>query len=118
MLTGALRILAAAALIAAPAAAAAATATAAVAQAREAIAVDRDFLIGRWTDNNDCSVAVTFAGDGRFVTHDGRAGLWHLEGDRLTMTGQATLVLRIVPIDRDTINVINPDGSLGRSTRC
>ena len=117
MLSGALRILAAAALIAAPTAAAA-TATAAVAQAGAAIAVDRDFLIGRWTDNGDCSVAVTFAGDGRFITHDGRAGLWHLEGDRLTMTGQSTLVLRIVPIDRDTINVINPDGTLGRSTRC
>ena len=35
------------------------------------------------------------------------------------MTGPAgTNTLRIVPIDQNTMNVVNADGSLGRSTRC
>jgi hypothetical protein len=80
--------------------------------------VDRAYVVGRWTDNNDCSNAVDFRSDGRFVTSENAEGLWNLDGDRLTMTGSSTLTLRIVPIDQDTMNVVNPNGALGRSTRC
>jgi hypothetical protein len=34
------------------------------------------------------------------------------------MTSRQTLTIRIVPIDQNTMTVINADGSLGRSTRC
>lgn len=83
-----------------------------------AITPNRAYIAGRWTDDGNCAVAVEFAPDGRFITHDGGGGLWHLQGDRLTMTGERTLQLQIVPIDQNTMNVVNPDGSLGRSTRC
>lgn len=83
-----------------------------------AVTLDRAYIAGRWTDDGNCAVAVEFARDGRFITHDGGGGLWHLQGDRLTMTGERTLQLQIVPIDQNTMNVVNPDGSLGRSTRC
>jgi|GEM_PF-2931655 len=77
------------------------------------------FLIGGWTDDGDCDNAGEFDADGRFSTAAGEQGLWILDGDRLTMTFNGeTRMLRIVPIDRDTMNVVNPDGSLGRSTRC
>ena len=76
-------------------------------------------MIGLWTDDDDCSDVIEFTHDGRFVTDGGNAGgLWHLEGNRLTMTGRATATIRIVPVDENTITVINVDGSLGRSTRC
>jgi len=83
-----------------------------------AITPNRAYIAGRRTDDGNCAVAVEFAPDGRFITHDGGGGLWHLQGDRLTMTGERTLQLQIVPIDQNTMNVVNPDGSLGRSTRC
>jgi hypothetical protein len=82
------------------------------------ITLNRDYVAGRWTDNGDCSVAVDFGLDGRFTANNGAGGLWNLDGDRLTMSGSSTLTLQIVPIDQDTMNVVNPDGSLGRSTRC
>ena len=81
-------------------------------------ALDRNYIVGRWTDNGDCSVAVEFGMDGRFTANNGAGGLWNLDGDRLTMSGSETLTLQIVPIDQNVMNVVNPDGSLGRSTRC
>lgn len=82
------------------------------------VTLDRAYVVGRWTDNGDCSLAAEFAADGRFFANNGTGGLWNLQGDQLTMTGAATLTLQIVPIDQNTMNVVNPDGSLGRSTRC
>jgi len=81
-------------------------------------ALDRNYIVGRWTDNGDCSVAVEFGMDGRFTANTGAGGLWNLDGDRLTMSGNQTATIRIVPIDQDTMTVVNSDGSLGRSTRC
>ena len=92
--------------------------TATPASSTGAPALDRAYIVGRWTDNDDCGVAAEFAADGRFFANNGAQGLWNLQGDRLTMTGSTTLTLQIVPIDQDTMNVVNPDGSLGRSTRC
>ena len=86
--------------------------------ASSAVTLDRAYVVGRWTDNGDCSVAAEFGEDGRFEANNGTGGLWNLQGDRLTMTGSSTLTLQIVPIDQNTMNVVNPDGSLGRSTRC
>jgi hypothetical protein len=83
-----------------------------------AVKLNRAYLIGHWTDDDDCNNAIEFTQDGRFITASGGEGIWMLERDRLTMTGRATATIRIIPIDRNTITVINEDGSLGRSTRC
>ena len=83
-----------------------------------AVQLDRTYMLGRWTDNGDCSNAMEFRQDGGFTTANGAQGLWNLEGDRLTMSGGSTLTIRVTPIDQNTITVINADGSLGRSTRC
>lgn len=80
--------------------------------------VDNDFMIGRWTDDGDCNDAVEFAEGGVFHTPEGAVGRWSLVGDRLTVSGAGTLTMRIVPVDDDTIDVINADGGQGRSTRC
>jgi len=81
--------------------------------------LDRDYVVGRWTDNDDCGSAVEFSPDGRFIATDGVEGLWTLRGDRLTVTGSRTLTMRIAWIDPDTMAVVEPDGAPGaRSTRC
>jgi hypothetical protein len=83
-----------------------------------AVRLDRGFLIGLWTDNDDCSEVIEFTAEGRFIAANGGEGLWLLEGDRLTMSGSGTSTIRLIPVDRDTVTVVNADGSLGRSTRC
>jgi hypothetical protein len=83
------------------------------------IAVDRDFLIGSWTDGGDCSVTVAFVGDGTFATAEGDQGVWSLSGDSLTLTGAAgTRVVTIIPIDRNTMEVVGENGAHDRTTRC
>jgi hypothetical protein len=86
------------------------------------VQLDRAFLVGRWSDDGDCSAdgdtVIEFTGDARFIAADGGTGLWNLDGDELTMTGRDTITVQIVPIDRNTMTVVNADRSLGRSTRC
>lgn len=83
-------------------------------------AVDRAFLIGRWTDSRDCEEAGEFAHDGRYTNAAGVGASWTLEGNRLTMAfaGAAPRTLQVSALDQNTLNVVNPDGSIGRSTRC
>ena len=83
-------------------------------------AVDRAFLIGRWTDGRDCHESGQFSADGRYTNTTGQNAAWTLEGDKLTLTfdGAAPRTLTVSAADQNTLNVVNPDGSTGRSTRC
>jgi hypothetical protein len=83
-----------------------------------AVQLDRTYMLGRWTDDGDCNKAIEFDQDGRFTALDGSTGLWNLDRDQLTVTGSATLMFRIVPIDQNAMTVVSNDGSLSRSTRC
>lgn len=83
-----------------------------------AIQVDETFLVGRWTDDGDCSDAVEFDADGTFIASNGGSGDWSLRGNALTISGSATMTMRILPVDHDTILVVGSDGGTGRSTRC
>jgi hypothetical protein len=84
--------------------------------------VTRQFLVGRWTDTGDCNNTVTFAQDGSFTSAGGASGLWVLDGDNLTFQGTgpggSNLSARVQAPDANTIMLIKPDGSIGRSTRC
>ena len=85
----------------------------------QAVAVDRNFIIGTWSNSGDCSTTVAFTADGGYATADGLEGQWSLTGDTLTLSGEAGATsLTIVPIDRNTMEVIGEDGSHDRSTRC
>jgi hypothetical protein len=79
--------------------------------------VTRDFLVGRWTDNNDCTSTIEFRVDGRFIAPTGE-GLWVLDGERLTFQGARTISARVQAPDANTIMLIHDDGTVGRSTRC
>jgi hypothetical protein len=82
-------------------------------------AVTREFLIGRWTDTNDCNTTVEFLADSTFTVPGGGHGIWALDGDRLTFQGgSGSRSARVQAIDTNTITLLQDDGSLGRSTRC
>ncbi len=83
------------------------------------VTLDRDFLIGTWSNEGDCNVTVAFAADGGYATADGLQGQWSLAGDTLTLEGEAgSATMTIIPIDRNTMEVVGEDGSHERSTRC
>ncbi|MBV9881561.1 MAG: hypothetical protein JO276_00965 [Sphingomonadaceae bacterium] len=82
------------------------------------VALDSAFLVGLWTDDDDCADAIRFAGNGEFVAANGGTGRWALQGDRLMLAGSSLVAVRIAIHDADTIDVINADGSVGHSTRC
>jgi len=83
-------------------------------------AVDRAYLIGRWTDGRDCQESGQFTADGRYTNTAGQTAAWTLEGNQLTLTfdGAAPRTLQVSAADQNTLNVVNPDGTNGRSTRC
>ena len=80
--------------------------------------VTREFLLGRWTDNNNCAEAVDFLADGRFVTTAGAEGRWTLVGNRLTFIGNSTVTAVLTATGRDAITLTHADGTVGHSTRC
>lgn len=81
--------------------------------------IDRGFIVGAWTDSEDCAAAIAFAEDGTFVLPDGAEGEWELVGDDLTMSGEGGETrVTIIPLDPDTMEVIDTEGGHGRSTRC
>jgi len=81
--------------------------------------LDRDFLVGRWGDNGDCTKDIVLNADGSFRSYTGGEGVWSLEGNTMRMSGKtAALEAQVELIDQNTIRVTNSDGSVGTSQRC
>lgn len=59
----------------------------------------KQFMIGRWGENGDCSHAIGFNADG---TMDGPFERWTLNGPVLTMAGNPQIMTLSV-VDEDTI---------------
>ena len=80
--------------------------------------VDAAYLVGSWSDREDCGQRIEFRRDGRFLNPDGTSGTWQLNGDALSLTGTRTIVIRLVPRTRNETIVVQSNGSLGYSQRC
>jgi hypothetical protein len=81
--------------------------------------VTREWFVGAWTDTEDCGDAADFARDGRYRLADGTRGMWNVTDGRLVVQGAAGRnVVRLRRVDDDIVEVINEDGSVGRSRRC
>jgi hypothetical protein len=82
-------------------------------------AIDPQLLLGRWTDDGNCKRDIEFRPDGTFRSFTGGEGSWELSGDVLTLSGvNGNFQLRLQSLDPDTMMTVNPQGQLGRSTRC
>lgn len=76
-------------------------------------------LIGRWADDANCATFIQIHADGTFRSYTGGTGGWRLEGDQLHLSGDGgTFTLAIQAYDGRSMQVVNPDGSVGRSIRC
>lgn len=76
-------------------------------------------LVGRWGDNGDCSRDIVFSADGTFRSYTGGSGSWRLDGDIMTMTGEAgTFQVRVSILNGNQLLIGNPDGTIGISQRC
>ncbi|MEA3041220.1 MAG: hypothetical protein QOC65_709 [Sphingomonadales bacterium] len=103
--------------VGAPMLATATGAPAAAPAATSAVPVTSAFLVGYWTDDGDCTNVIEFRPDGTFQAPSG-TGLWMLTRDKLIFQGVRTVTARVQAPDPNTIILIHPDGSIGRSTRC
>jgi hypothetical protein len=84
-----------------------------------AATVDPQQLVGRWTDDGNCKRDIEFRPDGTFRSFTGGEGRWEVSGDVLTLSGvNGNFELRLQSLDPDTMTTVNPQGQLGRSTRC
>jgi len=82
-------------------------------------AVTRIWFAGRWTDTGDCADAGEFARNGTYRLADGTRGMWNVTGGRLVIQhAEGRSAVRVRRIDDTTIEIVNEDGSTGRSTRC
>jgi outer membrane biosynthesis protein TonB len=81
------------------------------------VSLDAAYLVGRWSDGTSGCDTI-FNNDSTFSSDDGSRGLWNLTGDRLTLTGNSTMILQVQPTDANTMTLVKPDGSLIRATRC
>lgn len=76
-------------------------------------------LVGRWGDDANCATFIQIDADGTFRSYTGGTGGWRLDGDRLHLSGDGgTFTLAIQAYDGRSLQVVNPDGSVGRSIRC
>ena len=81
--------------------------------------LDRAFLIGRWSDNGDCSKDVTLNADGSFTSYTGGEGQWSLSGSTMRMAGkESTQEVDVERVDQNTVRITSPDSSVGTSQRC
>ncbi|MET0372782.1 MAG: hypothetical protein ABW128_00835 [Rhizorhabdus sp.] len=89
------------------------------AQAADPNAVTRAWFAGRWTDTGDCAQAGEFGANGMYLLADGTRGMWNIVDGRLIVQhagGRGSVAVR--KVDEHHVEVVNDDGSVGRSARC
>lgn len=79
--------------------------------------LSRDYIVGRWTESDDCADAMDFRADGTLHTPMGEGGRWELNGDQLVNVGNPR-ALTVTVIDANTMETSNPEGTRRRVTRC
>ena len=79
--------------------------------------LDRNYLVGRWSETSDCADATEFRADGTFVFPWGDTGTWQLNGDQLTLSSN-TDPMRLTRISQDQVDAVSAGGSTHHHRRC
>lgn len=79
--------------------------------------LDHAYMVGRWTDDGDCTAVTEFRADGSFLYPWGDTGQWTLAGDQLTLAGNPS-PFTVRAIDRNTLERTGAGGTPHRATRC
>lgn len=75
----------------------------------------KEFMIGKWGQDGDCTLAIDFKSDG---TTDGPFGNWNLEDGVLTMA-DAPQKVHVIVVDEKTIDSkLDGKGESKLMTRC
>jgi hypothetical protein len=86
---------------------------------QQAVAVTPSYLLGRWTDVNNCSVTSTFYPNGTVVGNTGQSTNWSLAGNQLTFfANNVATVLSVWGIDQNTMRTVDANGQQSLSRRC
>ena len=81
--------------------------------------VTRDWFAGRWSDTGNCADAGQFAANGTYLLADGTRGMWNVQDSRLVIQNSSGRnVIQLRRVDDNAVEVVNADGSVGRSIRC
>lgn len=75
----------------------------------------RKWIIGKWTDGQDCSRVTEFFHDGYFLSVTNSRGAWTIVGDTLVF---GMTPFKIISASGDTLTLKGADGRVGTSYRC
>ena len=75
----------------------------------------KDFLIGKWGTNGDCTLAIDLRSDG---TSDGPFGNWTYTDGVIGFADEPDFKVNVTVIDDNTMQSINADGKTAKMTRC
>lgn len=76
---------------------------------------DRDFVIGKWGTDGDCTLAIDLRPDG---TSDGPFGTWTYADGAITFAEAPDLTIEVTVIDGRTMASTNGEGKTSTMTRC
>lgn len=86
---------------------------------QQAVAITPSYLLGRWTDVNNCAVTSTFYPNGTVVGNSGQSTNWSLTGNQLTFfANNVATVLSVWGIDQNTMRTVDASGQQSLSRRC
>lgn len=91
-----------------------ASVTPAVATASTGAAPTKEYVVGKWGENGDCTLAIEFRADGTMV---GPFERWELNGAKLTMVG-APEAMTLSVVDQNTMESRLGTAAPRRITRC
>jgi hypothetical protein len=75
----------------------------------------REFLIGKWGTNGDCTLAIDLRADG---TSDGPFGNWTYTDGVIGFVDEPDFKVNVTVIDAQTMESTNDSGKTSKMTRC
>ena len=75
----------------------------------------RDFLVGKWGTDGDCTLAIDLRPDG---TSDGPFGNWSYDDGVIGFVDEPDFKVNVTVIDGTSMRSTNADGKAATMTRC